>query len=302
MKGYTRTLVRDIKAAARIGHIESLWVAMDSLAEIPEVKGNHPLSETFLHQVILPVAQALSGPRVSKPAIQPLLTHPKTGIRAASASALALRFLKGNGTTLKDLQALSKEPRKEVREAVALACQQAAPDHPDTLNELVEAWLGDSSPRLQAIAIRLLSGLPSAQAVKRLKQLSGANLPNDPEVRASMAEAVNALGQAGSGEEAVGILRLWADEPETFYWPITQCLAKGWAADYPKDAMEILTILARVKGPKKKIRNALQAFLHNGVSVLVRQTIQAWQSSDNPDLSAAGEDAYMKLIQPTEKE
>jgi len=301
MKNYTRTLVRDIKAAARIGHIESLWVAIDSLAQIPEVKGNHPLNETFLNQVILPTAQALSGPRVSKPALQPLLNSSLTAIRAVGSSALALRFLKKvNHTTLKDLRIIAKEPRKEVREAVVLACEQIAPDHPDKLTELVNGWLGQDSPRLQGIAIRLLPNLPLPQAIKKLSSLSDASLPKDPEIRAALARTVNTIGRRGAAEEVIRILRLWVDTPEDYFWVITRCLAKGWAADYPQEAMEILTILAEEKGPKKKIRDTLQAFSHNVAAALVRETILSWMNAEHPNLRAAGEDAYQALIEPEE--
>ena len=298
MKKNTRTLVRDIKAAAQIGHIESIWMAMDTLAQVPEVKGNHPLSDSFIIQVILPTAQALSSKRVSKSALIPLLNHEKAAIRAAASSALALSYLKNfNGISLKDLQTLEKEPRKEVREATILACQQAAVDYPEKTNELVNAWLAKTSPRLQSIAIRLLSDLPKTQAVDMLEQIGRSELPKDPEVRASLAKTIDQLAHAGEGDEAIRILQLWSQHLDSSYWVVTRCLAKNWAVESPTEAMQILTRLAEEKGAKKKIRNALQTFWHNGASDVVQETIETWRTSDNPNLHEAGEDAHEKLIQ-----
>lgn len=302
MKNYTRTLLRDIKAAAQIGHIESLWAAMDGLAQMPEVKGNHPLNDSFIAQVLLPVAQALSGPRVSRSALLPLVNHEKTAIRATASSAMALRFLKNiNGTSLQDLQMLAKEPRPEVRETMILACQQITSEHPKKLGELISAWQTDSSPRLQSIAIRLMPNLPKAEAARTLELLTQTELPNNPEVRPALEQTINQLGQNGADAEAIQILQLWSQTPETFYWVITRCLAKSWAAAYPNEAMQILTRLAAERGPKKKIRNALQAFQHHGAYDLVLETIQSWKVSDNPNLQQAGEDATEKLIQSSQE-
>jgi len=301
MKNYTRTLIRDIKAAAMIGHIESLWAAIDHLAETPEVKGNHPLNDAFLNQVVVPVAQALSGPRVSKTALQPLLTHPKTAIRAVAFSALALRFLKNtNGTTLNELKVLAKEPRQEVREAVVTACQLAGPNAQEKSIELIASWLDDSSPRLQGIAIRLLPNLPAGMAFQKLAQLTEAELPANPEIRSALITTINQLGKSGSSAQAVKLLLQWADRPETFYWVITRCLANSWAAEHTEESLQILTRLAKETGPKKKIRNALQTLAHNGGKELVHQTIQSWIDSGHPNLKAAGEDASLKLINPNE--
>lgn len=301
MKNYTRTLIRDIKAAARIGHIESLWAAIDHLAQTPEVKGNHPLNDAFINQVIVPVAQALSGPRVSKTALQPLLTHPKTAIRAVAFSALALRYLHNtNGTILNDLTVLAKEPRQEVRAAVVTACQLSGTETQENLNDLITHWLNESSPRLQGVAVRLLPELPAGMAIQKLEQLTETELPTDPEIRSALVTTINQIGKSGSGSQAIALLKQWADRPETFYWVISRCLANSWAAEHPDEALQILTRLAKETGPKKKTRNALQTLAHNGGTQLVRQTIQSWMDSDHPNLKAAGEDAYLKLIKPNE--
>ena len=50
MKPELRTLITDIKAAARIGHAESLWLALDGLLDLPEVAGNPQMSEAFITQ------------------------------------------------------------------------------------------------------------------------------------------------------------------------------------------------------------------------------------------------------------
>ena len=140
MKTNLRTILRDIQAAARIGHIESLWAALEGLNALPQVAGNHPMDETFLNQVILPVGEAVAGARVNAAGLRPLSSHPNASLRAIAAAALMEQYLKGiNGASLKDLTTLTQDPRQDVRLAISLAAARGSELTPE---KLVELFLG----------------------------------------------------------------------------------------------------------------------------------------------------------------
>ena len=43
MNSQIREIITDIKGAARIGHAESLWAALEGLLNLPQVSGNPPI-------------------------------------------------------------------------------------------------------------------------------------------------------------------------------------------------------------------------------------------------------------------
>ena len=92
MKTDIRTLITDIKAAARIGHAESLWVALDGILDFPEVAGNPQMSEAFIKRAILTIGEALAQPRLSANLIRPLGNEPFAALRAITATASPCRF------------------------------------------------------------------------------------------------------------------------------------------------------------------------------------------------------------------
>ena len=127
MKADLRALLRDIKAAARIGHTESVWAALDGVLDYPQISGNHLIDDTFLKQVVLPVGQNLAQPLLNQITLRPLITHTHAGMRAIAGVALAERYLKGlHGNGLKELSLLAQDPRPDVREAILLACTMPA--------------------------------------------------------------------------------------------------------------------------------------------------------------------------------
>ena len=292
MKIDTRTLLRDIQAAARIGHIESLWAALEGLLDIPQMAGNHQLDESFIRKVIVPVGEALARPMVTATALQPLINHELAGLRAVGGAALALRYLKGiNGTALKDLKRLGQDPRQDVRTALVLAFNASPDTSPQKLGAVIDAWLAESSPRLKTVALSLLPALPPEETLSRLQGLDGRSLSAEPEVRRALFEAVDSLGKNEMGEQALALLADWAQDAETYYWVIARCLAKSWAAAFPEKSLAILTTLAAQQGPKKKIRTALQAIQTHGADQQVRQTVQQWQAAENKNLQEAGNNA-----------
>jgi hypothetical protein len=88
MRAEVRSLLADFKAAARIGHPESLGLALDGLRALPEIAANQALPESFLDQVILPVGQVLVSPLLPSASLRPLLDDPLAGVRAVAAVAL----------------------------------------------------------------------------------------------------------------------------------------------------------------------------------------------------------------------
>ncbi len=297
MKADLRTLLRDIQAAARIGHPESVWAALEEVLEFPQISGNHHLDDSFLRQVVLPVGQALAHPLLKQAALRPLVTHPLAGMRAIAGAALVERYLKGmNGTGLKDMGQLAQDPRQDVRQAVLLACALPGFSAPDKQTEIFEAWLVQPSPRLQGLALQLLPYLPEQTVLAQLPKLEDYSPPQEPGVRRSLAEAVSKLGQGEYGPQVLAILSTWAENPERYYWVITRSLSRSWAASYPDQSLAILTHLAEIKGGRKKILNALKALQSHGAKTEVQNNLQQWRTSGNPQLQSAARKAEEKGV------
>ena len=295
MKTDLRTLLRDIQAAARIGHPESVWAALEEVLEYPQIAGNHHLDDAFLRQVVLPVGQALAHPLLQQAALRPLITHPLAGMRAIAGAALAERYLKGmNGTGLKDLGQLAQDPRQDVRQAVLLACALPKSSAPDKQTEIFESWLVQPSPRLQGLALQLLPYLPDKTVFAQLPKLEDYSPPQEPGVRRALSEAVSKLGQGEYGSQVFVLLSAWAENPDRYYWVITRSLSRSWAASHPNESLAILTHLAEIKGGRKKILNALKALQSHGAKTEVQDTLQQWRTSDQPQLQSAAQKAEEK--------
>lgn len=291
MKAEIRILLRDIQAAARIGHADSLYAALDGLLDLPQFSGNHPIPENTLQQIILPVGQALARPRINAATLRPLTTHSYAVFRATAAAALTLQYLQGiNGTTLKDLTALGQDPRDDVRDAIRLALDHHKDDGADMLDALYENWLKSGSPRLQSLALGILPQLPETAALEKLRQLKADTLEPNPEFKKTLANTLSQLAAGDHPEEVLSLLENWAAQPEPDTWLIGRCLAKPWAADYPKQSLALIETLAALAGPNKQTRKALLSLHQRGAQTEVSAALQKWQHSDNPLLSAAGRD------------
>ena len=62
MNSQIREIITDIKGAARIGHAESLWAALEGLLNLPQVSGNPPMAAAFIEKAVLPIGKALASP------------------------------------------------------------------------------------------------------------------------------------------------------------------------------------------------------------------------------------------------
>ncbi|MBN2045797.1 MAG: hypothetical protein JW757_12305 [Anaerolineales bacterium] len=296
MKSDIRTILRDIQAAARIGHIESLWAALDQLQAIPQVGGNHPLDETFLNQVILPVGKAVSRTRTSKSALRPLVNHPLAAYRAVAGAALVTRFLDGTDqTSPKDLNGLAQDPREDVRQAVLLAAIQNADANPEKVDELYIAWQQSGATRVQALAYQILPYLPGEAALEKVYAFRESLQDHPAEVRKTLSNVLCTLGANGQSQAVFEILTYWADQDEPDYNAVARSLSKPWAACCPEQSLEILTRLAEKAGAKKRIRKALQNLSRNGAEEQVKDVLENWRNAENPNLRAAGNDEKLNL-------
>lgn len=291
MKAEFRILLRDIQAAARIGHADSLYAALDGLLDLPQFSGNHLIPVTALQQIILPVGQTLARPRINAATLRPLTTHSYAVFRATAAAALTLQYLQGiNGTTLKDLTTLGQDPRDDVRGAIRVALLYHQEDGAEMLDILYEAWLTSGSPRLQSLALDILPQLPEQNALKKLRQLKAETLGSNPEFKKFLANILSQLAAGDYPEEVLSLLENWAAQPQPDTWLIGRCLAKPWAAAYPQQTLALLKTLAAHSGPNKQVRKALRSLHQRGAHAEVSAALQKWQQSDNPQLSAAGRD------------
>jgi hypothetical protein len=276
MKPELRTLITDIKAAARIGHAESLWLALDGLLDLPEVAGNPQMSEAFLTQAVLPIGEVLSQPRLSLSVLRPLCNEPTAALRAAAAAAFARRYFDPGDTKEKDLRGLGQDPRKDVRLALTLAL--AAEPEADKLKPLVDTWIKARSPRLKTVAIQLLPNLPE-NAFMVLEDLI---IDSDPEVRAAVVDALTALAQEASADKVLKLLERWVNGQENYVWIITKTLSGSWAAGHAEKALAILGKLTTHTGPHKHISSALQALERHGAAEQVEAALSQWgQIKDN---------------------
>lgn len=296
MKSDIRTLLRDIQAAARIGHTESLWAALDLLQDLPQVAGNHPMSESFINQVVLPVGEAVSAARMNQSALRPLANHSLAVYRAAAGIALLRQYLDGrNGTTLQSVNALAQDSRQDVREAIRLAALHANHANPEKLAELYQAWQASGAPRLQALAYQLLPNLPGEIVLQKLETLEAEALASQPEVRKTLASTLSTLAANGDAEEVLAILARWAARPEPDHRIITRCLTNSWAARHPAESLEILTELTAQLGAKKRIRRTLESLHRHGAQTEVLAALEEWRISNNANLQAAANDEKLTL-------
>jgi hypothetical protein len=291
MNAQIRTLITDIKAAARIGHAESLWVALDGLLDLPQVSGNPPMNEAFIEKVILPIGEALTAPRTSIAIIRPLLDEPQAALRACAAACLSYRFFTAENITIKELSKPGKDSRQDVRLALRAALAVGGQDQSEKLEMLVSEWIASPSPRLQAIAISLHPIFPT-QALEAFSQLDA---PSDPEMRAALVEALSTLAQTGQAEGVLDLLTLWSKNQENNIWTICKTLAGSWAAQYPQEALAILYHLRPKTDNPKQLINTIQALHRHGAEQEVISTLKTWQEIGDSPLRELADHVLSKL-------
>lgn len=265
MKAEIRALLNDFKAAARIGRRESLESAFTRLRVLPEVASNRPIPEAFLSQALLPLAESLASSGIDWAVLRPFLKDRLTAVRVVAAAALGLRFHTNGDSLSQELYAAGRDPRAEVRTALAQALGEAGKGQPVLLLGLVTPWLQDPSPRLRHTALLALAaraeekGFVIAFKDKLLEIFEVSHLDEDPEVRAGLAALLIAAARHGLAEAVLDRLKAWAQEPEPVSWVISQVLSASWAAEHLAGAEEVLNILEAQTGLTRYITNARRA-------------------------------------------
>jgi hypothetical protein len=293
MNSQIRTIITDIKAAARIGHAESLWTALEGLLNLPQTSGNPLMTAAFVEKAILPIGEALGSPRLNLALILPLADEPQAVLRAAAASALAFRYLHAEQVTAEQLTKSGTDSRQDVRLALQLTLTKAGTDNPEKNEPLINHWLAASSPRLQALAITLLPTQPKSA----LSHLSTLKIHSDPDVRAALVETLITLAQAGQQQGVLALLTKWAATQDNHIWTICKTLAGSWAAQFPQQALEILFALHAQADNPKQIINTLQALHRHGAGEEVITTLTAWGKIDDAPLNQLAGQVLNKLKQ-----
>lgn len=294
MSAELHSLITDIKAAARIGHTESLWVALDGVFDLPEVAGNPPMREAFIHRAILPIGEALTHPRVTPPTLRPLVTHDHAAIRAIAAVTLANQYYGNENISTKELAVFGRDPRKDVRLALVFALRQKGKQSPDRLMALIQGWIDHKSPRLMAVALQLLPSLAEENPSKTVELLSAFQPSSDPEVRSSLVDCLVELAQGVLSDEVLSLLEIWAAQAKNHVWVIGKVLSRSWAASHTKRALEILTQLAVQQGPEKILLKTLKAMARHGADEAIDQIVHKWRQDPNPNLQAIAEQMTKK--------
>ena len=287
MKTEILTLLTDLKAAARIGHEESLWAALDGLLDFPEVAGNPPMPDAFLHNVVLPAGKALIHPRLPSSAIQPLAEQPDAVLRGVAAAYFAFTFFEDGRLATGDLTRLAADGRRDVRLALQLALSQAGALQPGLLLEITRTWISTPSPSQQALALGLLPSLAQDFRQECLSMLAGLHFSPDPDWRAALADALGDLAGQGLAEGVLAQMDVWAADNENSRWVLCKALSRSWAAGQSLRALEILKKLAASGGPHKQITGACHALERHGAREQVRQAVSQWQKSGEDKLGAA---------------
>jgi hypothetical protein len=279
MNADLREMLTDIKAAARLGHIESLWAALDGFVALPEVNGNAAMPDGFVENVIVPIGTAVTHARIPPDQLLPLCDETLAGLRALGAVALAGHWLAEHNVDQNILAALGRDARAEVRLALALALRKGAPEK---LDILFNAWSGDDSHRLRAVAVQLSPVLGQHTA---LETLAGMHRESDPDLRAALAGALIELAQ----DEPYGVLELleaWAAKPNAPYWVIAESVSSGWAAAHPERTLNLLELLT---GDPKAVRRALKALSRHGAADSVSARLAGWLTHEDNQLKGIAE-------------
>ncbi len=264
-KSQIREFLGNLKAATRLGHIDAVDLALDSLRAHPVVAANDHLSEGQLSKLILPAGEILS--RLPADHLLFLLEEPLAALRAAGAAALGKRYLIHEDVNRSMLLTLAKDQRPEVRTALGEALREVDEAHPERFLHLMESWLGDSTPKVRATALIVLPVLTSSYGEKTIKMLEPLKDDEDRDVRAALAKALGAIAQNEYADSILDMLTNWSAERYPSVWVITRTISGSWAASHPKKVEVILRNLHAKFGESKYFTNALRALERHGATI-----------------------------------
>ncbi|MEK6221089.1 MAG: hypothetical protein N2D54_02455, partial [Chloroflexota bacterium] len=244
-------IIIDIKAAARIGHAESMWTALNGLLEYPEVIGNPHIPDPFLTTVVLPIGKALIHPRLSRAALRQLLNQPDAVLRAIGAVVFAHFYITDKDSTDQTLKIFSQDPRPDVRKALSMRLSQGGQSAPEKIRALVTAWIAPVSPRAQGVALQILPATQDTAFI--FESLANFTSIIDPELREILSETLATLAENISAEQVLVQLTTWAESNTDYLWVSCKTLSRAWAANHAESALNILTQLGSQSGPHKQI-------------------------------------------------
>jgi len=272
MKSEIRELIADFKAAVRIGHPESLQVAIDGYRVLPEVTGNGMINLAFIRQAVLPLGEVLAYPRLDLKHIGTLLDDPLTGVRALGAVASGVRFLAMQGVKVDALRRPGGDQRAEVRVALGEALVKHAQENPQHLLALVSDWLEPGvsaapSVRMRLSALIALRGLISDYGNDVIPLLATYPTESDRETRAAHIETLVFAAESGRETAVYELLATWGAEQEPDTWMIAKTLTSAWAARNPVETEAILHVLEARVGEDRVIERAKRALARHGKSV-----------------------------------
>lgn len=277
-----RQLITEIKAAVRIGHAQSLQIALDGITTLPQIAGNGPLPADFINQALLPVGRVLANPRLPSDELHHLANSSFAAMRALYGAAMVHRYFDGDEHVAKAMRNMAADSRQDVRLAIQATLREASTDNTKKLAGLVEYWLNDSSPRVRETALALLPNL----AESALALISRLSPPDEPALKAELSKALAALAQQGKAREVHAVLEKWAVMGAPYAWVICKTLSYAWAAEKPDNSLYVIEMLAGRTGPEKQVKNALEALSRHGADQAVQQALLKWQESDNEKLQA----------------
>jgi HEAT repeat protein len=265
MKTDSKQILRDLKAATLLGNPEAVDLALNGLLAFPGVAANDRMNLGFIEKVILPIGQALMPLKTSY--LRPLLDHPLAAGRALGAVALANQFMAGMDATAKDLRKPANDPRPDVRTALGQALLATGHLAPPKLLGLGTNWLMNTAPKPRATALIFIPGLAESHGKRVVGLLGPLGSDPDREVRATLVDALNALGRAGLAESVMELLAFWATENHPNAWVISRVLSASWVAEYPTQAEAILRDLASEPGTSSQVNSAIEALARHGVEI-----------------------------------
>jgi len=265
MKINTRSFLSDLKAAVRIGHPESVAVALGNLRALPNVASNDQLPAGFIKQVIHPAGRTLAR----RPALElaPWLDSPLTAYRSLATAALAYRFTRADDVNPGLLHRAAKDTRPEVRLVLGQALSDVNETIPSALPELAAAWLDDTNPKVRAAALNFIPVLATADQLQISAWLQPMGQDPDEGVNAALAQALKSLADTGYAEIVLALLLDWVSAPHPNVWLIARSISGSWAASYPQETSAVLRTLQSKTKRTKEISNALKALQRHGLDI-----------------------------------
>ncbi len=257
MKSHVRELLTDLKAAATIGHLESVQNALDGIRAQPDAA--IPPSSLF------PLGTVLA--RLSPENLKSLAQDEDPAIRLIAAIALGKRYMLREDVKPEDLLTSADDPNAEVRNALSrsLTNLESGVSAAQKLLPLTEVWLRKGSPNLIQTSLQILPAcLPAedsrteALSLDRLYALlQPLHTAPDHDLRAALVENLNKLAEGGMAETILRLLSEWAEDLNPNMWVITRTLSASWAQKHSPTAVDIFHKLARQKGLIRPIARAL---------------------------------------------